>query len=187
MFSIENFIEDCVSTVEHDPTHKGVADLFSQSLGQPRTASSANLGEPTEMTNQVLYKSDKLTIMNVVWAPGMTVMPHNHDMWAIIGMYGGREDNIYWRRIKDHPNGKIEAAGALLAGHGRIHAPWQGHHPLGDQSAGQTFRRHPHLWRRFLRSASERVGFGDTCTSMSGTCRRSTPCSKRTEVQHTDC
>jgi predicted metal-dependent enzyme (double-stranded beta helix superfamily) len=33
-------------------------------------------------------------------------------MWAVIGIYGGREDNIFWRRVKDDPDGKIEAAGA---------------------------------------------------------------------------
>ncbi len=38
--------------------------------------------------------------------------PHNHEMWAVIGILGGREDNIFWRRVKDDPNGRIEAAGA---------------------------------------------------------------------------
>ena len=41
----------------------------------------------------------------------MTVMPHNHSMWAVIGIYTGREDNIFWRRLPDGP-GKVEAAGA---------------------------------------------------------------------------
>jgi len=27
----------------------------------------------------------------------MTIMPHNHRMWAVIGIYTGREDNIFWR------------------------------------------------------------------------------------------
>jgi predicted metal-dependent enzyme (double-stranded beta helix superfamily) len=41
----------------------------------------------------------------------MTIMPHNHNMWAVIGIYTGREDNIFWRRL---PGGqdKLEAAGA---------------------------------------------------------------------------
>ncbi|MBC7173699.1 MAG: hypothetical protein H5U40_14765, partial [Polyangiaceae bacterium] len=58
-----------------------------------------------------LYRSAELTILNVVWAPWMTLMPHDHRMWAVIGIYTGREDNIFWRRIDDEP-GKIEAAGA---------------------------------------------------------------------------
>jgi len=33
-----------------------------------------------------------LTILNVVWTPGMVVYPHDHRTWAVIGLYGGRED-----------------------------------------------------------------------------------------------
>jgi predicted metal-dependent enzyme (double-stranded beta helix superfamily) len=42
----------------------------------------------------------------------MMVVPHNHHMWAIIGVYGGREDNIFWRRIRNADGAQIEAAGA---------------------------------------------------------------------------
>ena len=41
----------------------------------------------------------------------MTVVPHDHKMWAVIGIYSGREDNIFWRRLPD-AGGRIEAAGA---------------------------------------------------------------------------
>jgi predicted metal-dependent enzyme (double-stranded beta helix superfamily) len=27
----------------------------------------------------------------------MVLLPHNHEMWATIGIYTGREDNILWR------------------------------------------------------------------------------------------
>jgi predicted metal-dependent enzyme (double-stranded beta helix superfamily) len=47
----------------------------------------------------------------------MTIMPHNHLMWAVIGIYAGREDNIFWRRLPDEP-GRIEAAGAKSLGPG---------------------------------------------------------------------
>ncbi len=33
-------------------------------------------------------------------------------MWAVIGIYTGREDNIFWRRVTGSPEGKVEAAGA---------------------------------------------------------------------------
>jgi predicted metal-dependent enzyme (double-stranded beta helix superfamily) len=38
-------------------------------------------------------------------------MPHNHKIAAIIGIYTGAEDNIFWRRTGDH-SGLIKAAGA---------------------------------------------------------------------------
>jgi predicted metal-dependent enzyme (double-stranded beta helix superfamily) len=46
----------------------------------------------------------------------MTVRPHNHLMWAVIGIYTGRENNIFWRRIPEGPAGGIEAAGAKSLG-----------------------------------------------------------------------
>jgi predicted metal-dependent enzyme (double-stranded beta helix superfamily) len=39
---------------------------------------------------------------------------------AVIGIYEGREDNVYWRRIKDDPQGRIEAAGAKDLGKGDV-------------------------------------------------------------------
>ena len=31
----------------------------------------------------------------------MTMHPHNHLMWAIIGIYGGQEDNTFYKRATD--------------------------------------------------------------------------------------
>jgi len=39
-------------------------------------------------------------------------MPHDHRMWAVIGVYTGREDNIFWRRVAGEAGGLIEPAGA---------------------------------------------------------------------------
>jgi predicted metal-dependent enzyme (double-stranded beta helix superfamily) len=51
----------------------------------------------------------------------MTVMPHNHWMWAVIGIYRGREDNIFWRRVPGIP-GKVEATGAKALSVGEAEA-----------------------------------------------------------------
>ena len=37
---------------------------------------------------------------------------HNHEMWAVIGIYTGREDNIFWRRLSERGDGKVRAVGA---------------------------------------------------------------------------
>lgn len=111
MFDLGSFVADCRSAVAVEPTHKGVAALMEQAISDP-DAVLAEIGTPTEGGVFPIYRSPDLTVINVVWRPGMTVMPHNHDMWAVIGIYGGREDNILWRRIKDDPDGRIEAAGA---------------------------------------------------------------------------
>jgi predicted metal-dependent enzyme (double-stranded beta helix superfamily) len=47
---------------------------------------------------EVLYNAPSLTVLNVVWAPKMSIYPHEHRMWAAIGIYGGAEDNTLFRR-----------------------------------------------------------------------------------------
>ena len=70
------------------------------------------LGSPTLAEVRRLHVSDTLTVINVVWAPRMTLMPHNHNMWAVIGIYTGREDNIFWRREDGRDDGHLKAQGA---------------------------------------------------------------------------
>lgn len=119
MFNLDNFVEDCRKAVQADPTHRSTHEIVKRAMSDP-SAVRAAVGEPTESGIFPIYKSTDLTIINVVWKPGMTVMPHNHEMWAVIGVYGGREDNIFWRRIKDGKSGIIEAAGAKALSTGDV-------------------------------------------------------------------
>lgn len=111
MFDIDTFISDCRAAVDDDPTHKTVTEIVRRALSRPSEVMAA-LGKPKEPGITPLYQSRDLTIINLAWKPSTTIPPHNHEMWAVIGIYGGREDNIFWRRVKDHPDGLIEAAGA---------------------------------------------------------------------------
>ena len=110
MFEADRFVADCRAAFAEGPTHKAVREVLASTVSDP-AAVLKGLGEPKRAEIQKLFHSDALTIINVVWAPGMMVMPHNHRMWAVIGIYTGREDNVFWRRVKGTPN-KIEAAGA---------------------------------------------------------------------------
>jgi predicted metal-dependent enzyme (double-stranded beta helix superfamily) len=73
-----------------------------------------------------LFKSDDLTILHVAWTPGIALYPHEHRMWAVIGMYGGREDNAFFRRAPDglEPAGgrELEAGEVLVLGADAIHS-----------------------------------------------------------------
>lgn len=56
------------------------------------------IGNPTEAGLKVFLRSKELTIFAASWTPQMNLMPHNHLMWANIGIYTGREDNIIWNK-----------------------------------------------------------------------------------------
>ena len=112
MFDTEQFIADCEAAVAADSSHVGVRDIVARAVSDP-AAVLKGLGEPKAAGVQKIHNSDTLTIINVIWAPWMTIMPHNHEMWAVIGVYTGREDNMFWRRVEGASDGHIEAAGAI--------------------------------------------------------------------------
>jgi predicted metal-dependent enzyme (double-stranded beta helix superfamily) len=107
MFETERFIEDCQLGIAEGDSHMGVRQVVARAVANPSELIDA-VGEPIEAGVKELFRSPRLTILNVVWAPRMNVMPHDHRMWAVIGIYVGGEDNIFWRRVGH----KIEAAGA---------------------------------------------------------------------------
>lgn len=110
-FAIDQFIADCRAAQTEDPSHKAVREIVARAVSNPSAILKA-LGPPQRAGLHTLYRAEDLTILNVVWGPRMTLMPQDHRMWAVIGIYSGREDNIFWRRIKDDPHGRVEAAGA---------------------------------------------------------------------------
>ena len=99
------------ATASADRSHRYIREVVARAVSRPADILKA-LGEPKRAAIQKLYCSPNLTVLNVIWAPMMTIVPHDHRMWAVIGMYSGREDNIFWRRIADDPFGEVEAAGA---------------------------------------------------------------------------
>ena len=111
LFSVEQFVADCRAAYAEDTSHKAVREVAQRAVSEPNRV-LAGLGEPARAGIYKLYHAPDLTILNVVWGPYMTLMPHNHNMWAVISVYTGREDNIFWRRVKGDANGAIEAAGA---------------------------------------------------------------------------
>ncbi len=130
MFSLDTLIADCQAALSGEKAAQAaVREILTEAVSDP-AAVLGELGEPTQGSVTKLHNSDDLTIINVVWGPHMTIMPHNHEMWANIGVYTGREDNIFWRRIKDEEGGLIEAAGAKslavkdasTLGHDMIHS-----------------------------------------------------------------
>src|SRR5437763_8097295 len=115
MFELERFVEECRAAVRADPTHRATREAVARAVSDPAGV-LAGLGEPRRAEVQKLYHAPDLTILNVIWGPGMTIRPHNHLMWAVIGIYTGRENNIFWRRLPDDAAGRIEAAGAKSLG-----------------------------------------------------------------------
>ncbi len=115
MFDKDQFIADCRAALADAQAARSVREVVARAVSDPASV-MRGLGEPKSGGIEPLHRSPELTVINVLWPPNMVIMPHNHSMWAVIGVYGGREDNILWRRLSGDAAGKIEAAGAKALG-----------------------------------------------------------------------
>jgi predicted metal-dependent enzyme (double-stranded beta helix superfamily) len=110
-FDLGEFVGQCLLALGDGAPPAALYEVVARAVREPAGILRA-LGEPRRAEIQKLYHSEELTLLNVVWAPRMTVMPHDHRMLAIIGIYTGREDNIFWRRRAGSEAHRVEAAGA---------------------------------------------------------------------------
>lgn len=94
---IDRFVADCIAANEEADAQAAVNEVLARAVSDPDAVLAA-IGAPERAGLNVLLSSKTLTIFAATWTPQMNLMPHNHLMWANIGIYTGREDNIYWKR-----------------------------------------------------------------------------------------
>jgi predicted metal-dependent enzyme (double-stranded beta helix superfamily) len=115
MLDVDELIGDLDAAAREADALLAVRDVLDRALADPAAVAAALPAECAELTP--LHRSDRLTVLKVVWAPKMWIHPHDHLMWAAIGIYGGREDNVFYRRADDRivESGRSELATADVA------------------------------------------------------------------------
>lgn len=124
MFDTDSFLADCVSAAREPDARLAVKEVLARATADPVAMARALPPERAGITK--LHVAPEVTVLQVVWAPGMSFGPHDHRMWAAIGIYTGGEDNSFFRRS----NGTLTASGGkqlrpgdvALLGDDTIHA-----------------------------------------------------------------
>jgi predicted metal-dependent enzyme (double-stranded beta helix superfamily) len=99
MFDLDQFIAECLGALAESTPQLAVRDVLERTISDPAPVERALPATQAELTP--LYRSPELTVLKVIWAPGMVLPPHDHRMWASIGIYGGGEDNTFFRRTSE--------------------------------------------------------------------------------------
>jgi predicted metal-dependent enzyme (double-stranded beta helix superfamily) len=124
MFDIDEFLAECRVAISETEPRTAVKQVVERAVSTPEEIAAAL---PAERAGVIpLYAADDLSVLHVVWAPGMRFGPHNHLMWAAIGMYGGQEDNAFYRRmgtgLAESGGRQLRTSDVLLLGADTIHA-----------------------------------------------------------------
>jgi predicted metal-dependent enzyme (double-stranded beta helix superfamily) len=125
MFSPEQLISDCRRALHEPLPERAIKEIVQRAIAAPAEVLCA-LGPPAQSGLFPVYQAPELTILNVIWAPGMSLYPHDHRMWAVIGVYGGTEDNVFYKRtltgLARASSKRLETGDATLLGSDSVHA-----------------------------------------------------------------
>ncbi len=126
-FEIDRFISQCKDAVVQPRPAEAVLAFMRETLSDVegvREALQSILGDP--LSNAPLFRSSELLILNTVLVPGLLTPPHDHATWAVIGVYGGREDNTFYRKsttgLEEIARKEIRVGGSIFLDPGVIHA-----------------------------------------------------------------
>jgi predicted metal-dependent enzyme (double-stranded beta helix superfamily) len=99
-FEVETFVTACQrAAAEVDPAG-AVREVVGAAIGEGLSIDSA-LGTQRRADNDSLFLSDDLTVQRIIWIPGIPSVPHEHRMWAVVGVYAGEEVNHIYERSRD--------------------------------------------------------------------------------------
>jgi predicted metal-dependent enzyme (double-stranded beta helix superfamily) len=118
MFDLDQFIADLRAALL-ERSRQAMREIVARAVSDPAGLFRV-IGEPDMPGAKVLHHAADLTVLNLAWAPRQMTLPHNHLLTSVIGMYGGREDNMFWRRVPGASRFQIEAAGGQALGGGDV-------------------------------------------------------------------
>ena len=124
VFDVDEFIVQCQDANQEGEPRRAIREVLDRALRD--SASLTDALPPTDAGIVPLHRSDELTILRVVWAPKMVLNPHDHRMWACIGIYTGQEDNAFFRRnertLVDSGGKQLVTGDSVLLGDDTIHS-----------------------------------------------------------------
>ena len=118
MFDLDQFVADLRASLK-ERSRATMKEVVARAISDPESL-VRQFEETEEGAIKVLHRARDLTVLNVLWAPHQVTLPHNHLLAAAIGMYSGREDNMFWRRVPVPGKFQIEAAGGSALGPGDV-------------------------------------------------------------------
>ncbi len=99
MITTDQLVGSCIEAISDTDPRGAVREVVTRFVTDNALGNHGFEGSSVGL--HVLYRSPDLTVLNVIWPPLMTLYPHDHRMWAAIGIYSGREDNTFYRRDDD--------------------------------------------------------------------------------------
>ena len=113
-FDVDSFVAECREALGESKPTLAIRDILERTLSKPSAVADVLAVDEAGLTP--LHQAEDITIVRVMWAPGMSLYPHDHRMWAAIGVFTGVEDNHFYRRV----NGGLTETGVSPVPEGEV-------------------------------------------------------------------
>jgi predicted metal-dependent enzyme (double-stranded beta helix superfamily) len=125
VFDTDAFVMDCRRAASDPDPVAALAEVVSAAI-RDGGAIDAALGTELKGEPDTLFSSPELTVQRIVWPGGSTSSPHDHRMWAVVGVYAGEEVNRLYQHtpagLEERAVRPVGAAEVLTLGEDAIHS-----------------------------------------------------------------
>lgn len=119
MFDLQQFIGECQSALDDSKPAQRIEALVKEAISDPNAVREA-FGKARNVERQgpitFAWRDANLSVADVTTPPGLKSPAHNHNMWAVIGVYDGQEHNRFYR----YEEGNLQEKGERLLKEGDV-------------------------------------------------------------------
>jgi len=119
MFDLQQFVRECQSALDDPKPALRVEALIKEAISDPNAVREAFAeAKNLELQGPITFawRDASLSVADVTTSPGLRSPAHNHEMWAVIGVYDGQEHNRFYR----YEDGKLHEKGERLLKEGDV-------------------------------------------------------------------
>lgn len=99
------------------------ANLLEAAKDSAIVAANAERVTFSSLGDLPIHRSDALTLLAGALPPGFRALPHNHNLWSLVSVCAGQEENLFFER---------EGEGLKPVGEASVVAPGVLHAYVGD-------------------------------------------------------
>ncbi len=99
---LERVVVDCRAAVGLPSAQADVTAILELAAQDPAVSAAISaLTEFQRLEDLAIHRSETLTVLAGSLPPGFSAAPHNHNMWSVVAVCGGQEDNQFFERDAD--------------------------------------------------------------------------------------
>jgi len=95
-------IEKCDLALNTPDPQASIETILLEATRDPDIADAiAGRRKFADLSDLAIHRTERLTLLAGALPPGFRAAPHNHNLWSVVGVCAGQEDNQFFERDGD--------------------------------------------------------------------------------------